>query len=60
MNKDKYGEIIGGYMKRKKYFKNNCQYFKWYNKKRGTITINNIKINKNSLVIEYDLLVQYV
>lgn len=57
MNKDKYGEIIGGYMKRKKYFKNNSQYFKWYNKKRGTITINNIKINKNSLVIEYDLVV---
>ena len=44
-------------MKRKKYFKNNCQYFKRYNKKRGTITINNIKINKNSLVIEYDLVV---
>ena len=44
-------------MKRKKYFKNNYQYFKWYNKKRGTITINNIKINKNSLVIEYDLVV---
>lgn len=57
MNKDTYGEIIRGYMKRKKYFKNNSQYFKWYNKKRGTITINNIKINKNSLVIEYDLVV---
>lgn len=53
MNKDKYGD----YMRRKKYFKNNSQYFKWYNKKRGTITINNIKINKNSLVIEYDLVV---
>ena len=42
-------------MKRKKYFKNNSQYFKWYNKKRGMIKINDIKINKYNLVINYIL-----
>ena len=39
-----------------KYFENNKQYFKWYNKKRGMIKINNIKFNKNNLVIKYILM----
>lgn len=38
-----------------RYFDNNEKYFTWYNKKKDIIKINNIKINKNNLVIKYTL-----
>lgn len=38
-----------------RYFENNSKYFKWYNKKKDIIKINNIKFNKNNLIVKYIL-----